>query len=202
MLGGTVVYPLSEHWDQIVQLYTGANLTRADDKLVAISGLARETLKEVKDSYYAGLWGSDFATNLLWYLPFQQRRPPIAYRAPSWSWASVDGRVEFLVKRPTPDNPTTSTSSIRTVRTTGIDGKQSSTGQIEDGFCRILGPLRTGTRYERHGSSHRLIMSDALSAYHSYVDSFRIVLSRLHRRIWRACLCYTIMTPLLTMRTK
>jgi hypothetical protein len=83
VLGGTVVYPLSEHWDQIVQLYTDANLTRADDKLVAISSLARETLKEVKDSYYAGLWGSDFATNLLWYLPFQQRRPPIAYRAPS-----------------------------------------------------------------------------------------------------------------------
>jgi len=55
MLGRVVIYPLSEHWDQIVQLHTNANLARADDKLVAISGLARETLKEVKDSYYTGL---------------------------------------------------------------------------------------------------------------------------------------------------
>ena len=55
MLGRVVVYPLTKRLDQIVQLYTDANLTRANDKLVAISGLARETLKEVKDSYYAGL---------------------------------------------------------------------------------------------------------------------------------------------------
>ena len=55
MLGRVIVYPLTKHLDQIVQLHTDANLTRANDKLVAISGLARETLKEVKDSYYAGL---------------------------------------------------------------------------------------------------------------------------------------------------
>jgi hypothetical protein len=34
MLGRVIVYPLTKHLDQIVQLHTDANLTRADDKLV------------------------------------------------------------------------------------------------------------------------------------------------------------------------
>jgi hypothetical protein len=45
-MNGVVVHPLPEHWDEIVELYTDTNLTRPEDKLVAISGLAREVQKD------------------------------------------------------------------------------------------------------------------------------------------------------------
>ena len=34
--------PLHEHWLKIVETYTDAHMTKAEDKLIAISGLARE----------------------------------------------------------------------------------------------------------------------------------------------------------------
>jgi hypothetical protein len=72
-MNGVVVHPLPEHWDEIVELYTDTNLTRPEDKLVAISGLAREIQKDTKDIYYAGLWGKDFERTLLWYIQMPQR---------------------------------------------------------------------------------------------------------------------------------
>jgi hypothetical protein len=166
-LSGVVIYPLAEHWDDIVQLYTDANLTRAEDKLVAISAVAKQILKGTDDVYFAGLWRSAFTRGLLWYLPLQQSRIPTAYRAPSWSWASVDGRVEFMVRRPDGADGADTTpivvSKIHTISTTGLDSKRASTGQIEDGFCRISGPLRTNMRYSKQGYKHQLILSDGFS---------------------------------------
>ncbi|KAE9381644.1 HET-domain-containing protein [Stipitochalara longipes BDJ] len=171
-LSGVVIYPLAEHWHEIVQLYTDAILTRAEDKLVAISGVAKQILKKSNDVYFAGLWRNNFTMSLLWYLQSPQRSISTEYRAPSWSWASVDGRVEFLVKRPRLGYTTTAVSSIQTIGTTGIDGKRSSTGQIKDGFCRILGPIRAVFRYERFGNEHRLVLSDQLSEYLNLADFF------------------------------
>jgi hypothetical protein len=76
------------------------------------------------------------------------------------------------VKQFSSDYLISAASSVHTIRTTGIDGKQSSTGQIKDRYCRILGSLRDGVRYESQGSSHCLIMSDVLSAHHSNADFF------------------------------
>jgi len=47
------------------------------------------------DVYIAGLWKMAFAEGLLWSpLRYQNTRPK-DYRAPSWSWASVDGRLTY-----------------------------------------------------------------------------------------------------------
>ncbi|TGO27653.1 hypothetical protein BPAE_0039g00630 [Botrytis paeoniae] len=84
--------PLSDIWHTIVQLYTSTNLTFAKDKLVAISGLAQLIQKKNRDLYLAGLWWNDIELQLLWSQSLPGRRLPIGskYRAPSWSWASVD----------------------------------------------------------------------------------------------------------------
>ncbi|PMD40055.1 HET-domain-containing protein [Hyaloscypha variabilis F] len=162
-LSGVIIYPLAEHWHEIVQLYTDATLTRAEDKLVAISGVAKQILKGANDAYFAGLWRSDFIRSLLWHLKSPQRGSPTKYRAPTWSWAAVDGRVEFLVKQPRPGYTITALSNVQTISTTGVNGKRSSTGQIKDGFCCIWGPTRAVLRYERFGNEHRLILNDPLS---------------------------------------
>jgi hypothetical protein len=77
-------------------------LSFSKDKLVAISGLAKAFLKQfnthqphtVECRYLAGLWSIELEHQLLWY---QQQAQPKNFqlRAPSWSWASVNGIILF-----------------------------------------------------------------------------------------------------------
>lgn len=84
--------PLSHSWNTIVTLYTLGKLTFSEDKLVAISGIARAVQQDTHDQYLAGLWRKDIEFQLCWCAT--RRRPQyMNYRAPSWSWASVDGMV-------------------------------------------------------------------------------------------------------------
>jgi len=84
--------PLSHNWDTITRLYTLGKLTFSEDKLVAISGIARAVQQETQDQYLAGLWRKDIEVQLCWSQNSPGRRLPqhMNYRAPSWSWASVD----------------------------------------------------------------------------------------------------------------
>jgi hypothetical protein len=84
--------PLSEIWNTIVTLYTSTKLSFGKDKLVAISGIAQQVHEESQDQYLAELWRKDIELQLLWVQQWPGRRLPRGseYRAPSWSWASVD----------------------------------------------------------------------------------------------------------------
>ncbi|TVY15015.1 hypothetical protein LARI1_G006653 [Lachnellula arida] len=94
--------PISEIWHTIVKLYTGAQLTFAKDKMTAISGIAQRAFEENGDQYLAGLWRKDIELQLLWCQQSPGRRllSGSEYRAPSWSWASVDekGFVHYAPK--------------------------------------------------------------------------------------------------------
>jgi len=46
-------------WSHIVELYTGCDLTKGDDKLVALSGVARLFKDTLQDDYLAGMWKCD-----------------------------------------------------------------------------------------------------------------------------------------------
>ncbi|PQE03462.1 heterokaryon incompatibility protein [Rutstroemia sp. NJR-2017a BVV2] len=79
------------NWHEIINLYTKAQLTHTSDKLVAISGIVRPLQDQHTGGYLAGLWRNGLETQLPWRcVDFQT---PGAYRAPSWSWAAVDGEV-------------------------------------------------------------------------------------------------------------
>jgi len=150
-LRGPVFDPVYEHWDEVVEFYTDAVLTRPGDKLVAISGLADEALRDNEDRYCAGLWRNDFGRNLLWYVQTPQKdTAPRSYIAPSWSWASIDGKVVHLARKPMTEYPQTlMASTIETVYTRGCDGQRWSTGQIKDSLCRISGPLLEVAGYQK-----------------------------------------------------
>jgi hypothetical protein len=89
-------------WHSIVEDYTCRNLTDERDKLPALSGLASVYYQVTKKDYLAGLWRQSLIEDLLW-----KREPasfgksgkqgvPSKYRAPSWSWASLDFNIAFL----------------------------------------------------------------------------------------------------------
>ena len=88
-------------WGSIVATYTKGALSFESDKLVALSGIASQLQKVLGDQYLAGLWRNHFADQLLWTAEYALTRSrkstrPHDYRAPSWSWAAIDGEIDRL----------------------------------------------------------------------------------------------------------
>ncbi|KAK5219554.1 hypothetical protein LTR72_007938 [Exophiala xenobiotica] len=83
-------------WCGIVEDYTRRDLAFPEDKLVAIAGLARRAQQILGGDFLAGLWKNRFHIGLAWQIPKEMvaTRAPV-YRAPSWSWASMDGPVSY-----------------------------------------------------------------------------------------------------------
>jgi len=80
---------LLAQWEGLLWSYGTRKLTKASDKLPALSGLASIFVKRMPDEYIAGLWRSHLIEGLLW--QGLGARRVSEYRAPSWSWASMDG---------------------------------------------------------------------------------------------------------------
>ncbi|KAK3986006.1 pantothenate transporter [Cladorrhinum sp. PSN332] len=94
-------------WLNIVARYTGRKLTKQEDVLPAFSGIAKKVAEQTGDEYLAGLWRGYLGHCLLWASKWHaprgldtHSRPELSgaggYLAPSWSWASVKGPVEYL----------------------------------------------------------------------------------------------------------
>lgn len=91
-------------WHDVLSAYSRRRLTVESDKLFAIAGLAKYFEARTHgmfgtdgDGYCAGLWKSAMPSELLWRTTFYPPRTfsrPKDYRAPSWSFASLDGPVE------------------------------------------------------------------------------------------------------------
>jgi hypothetical protein len=90
-------------WYRLVRQYTRRSLSRSSDRLPAISALASVFSTITGYTYIAGLWAED-SQSLLWLKDRGQSggrtyhsypREADTYRAPSWSWAALDGAVVF-----------------------------------------------------------------------------------------------------------
>ena len=137
-------------WYEIVAKYSGTNLTKGEDKLVAISGIAKRIQGLLDDEYLAGLWRKNLPFQLLWtvehrwpgtYLHLTRPRP---YRAPSWSWASVD---DVVWTRIADDGTILTTILDAGVTPIGAD----SAGQIKDSFIRLNGRIYPAEVVSRPG---------------------------------------------------
>ncbi|KAF3809753.1 hypothetical protein GCG54_00005296 [Colletotrichum gloeosporioides] len=94
---------LSLAWFDLVEEYTRRELTYPEkDKLAALSAVASSMQKAMGDEYLAGHFLKSIAHSLVWHSgEYNARRTSQSQvtkrmlRLPSWSWASVDGRVWF-----------------------------------------------------------------------------------------------------------
>jgi hypothetical protein len=144
---------MDEHlfWDSVVSIYAGRDLTKSGDKLVALSGIASMSQAITKDNYYAGLWESRFCTQLLWSILGCRRsnselsQRPSEYRAPSWSWASLDGRLYWA--QMTLDRPPLSVSLVKVLSVETFPLTTETTGQLSGGYCLLRGVLRQADVY-------------------------------------------------------
>ncbi|KAH7321738.1 heterokaryon incompatibility protein-domain-containing protein [Rhexocercosporidium sp. MPI-PUGE-AT-0058] len=86
-------------WAKLVNAYSSCNLTLSRDKLAAISGLARIVQRIQKDEYVAGMWRKHLISQLRWDVEAGTGRRITPYVAPTWSWASITGSIEFSFPR-------------------------------------------------------------------------------------------------------
>jgi hypothetical protein len=89
-------WPLSKYWSRILKEdYTARSLTNEMDKLPALAGLAQDAQRLTGDEYCAGLWRSSLPLDLLWKRKSREfMQIPSGFRAPTWSWAALDGQIE------------------------------------------------------------------------------------------------------------
>ena len=83
-------------WFNIIEDYTCRNLTKEEDKLYAIDGLANLLKVSTQDTYRCGLWLKRAHQGLLWISADGNMQQPSKHRAPSWSWAALDGPIYHL----------------------------------------------------------------------------------------------------------
>ena len=89
-------YQMLQNWYSIVNEYTKRELSVEADKLPAIGGIAAEIQRTTGVQYRAGLWQDNLLHDLMWYTQAREwLARPKEWRAPSWSWASVNCPVRY-----------------------------------------------------------------------------------------------------------
>ena len=159
-------------WRWVVQLYSQTVTTFERDRLFAMAGIASlfqnylwEQVKvPVKRGYVVGMWKQDLEFHLGWvaddrnYLNgkalanLESARPQL-YRAPSWSWASVNGPVHF-------EYPNDIRMGLIEVPDNGIDiritGSIFGSAELGSRFSLWTNLCRARLREEQHSYSTNL----------------------------------------------
>ncbi|OTA93785.1 hypothetical protein M434DRAFT_395319 [Hypoxylon sp. CO27-5] len=95
-----------ERWhNSIIPIYSAGLLTYKNDRFPALSSIAQRFSRLMNDEYTAGLWKRTLYKGMLWACIHEtphtleallgQLSDSSGYVAPSWSWASRHGYVEF-----------------------------------------------------------------------------------------------------------
>lgn len=80
-------------WNMILAEFTARGITNLSDKLPALAGIAKWYAETYHEHYLAGIWAEDLPLALLWSLGYDRTTNKRNIESPSWSWASVDGRI-------------------------------------------------------------------------------------------------------------
>ncbi|KAF2099169.1 HET-domain-containing protein [Rhizodiscina lignyota] len=160
-------------WADIVHEVTSRHLTVGQDKLPSISAIATELAFYAKDMYLAGIWKSNLIPSLLWcqgsrwslYKASVPLGRPAQYRAPSWSWASVDGPVDFHNSTMQHDTR----AEVQSVEIVPVSNKAPLCA-IKSGFLELYAPVRRVDCGEL-AEMHRQKGDDECSSTAIYLDA-------------------------------
>ena len=138
-------------WDDIITSYSEGALSHEEDKLIALSGVAKYMESILHDRYLAGLWQQWLPSQLLWRYDSPGTRPH-EYRAPSWSWASVNPQTDGgLTAGRSYDMGIVAKMVEANIESPG----QDTTGQVTRGHLRLRGPLCTAQFQPRKDTNLR-----------------------------------------------
>ena len=160
----------SEQVGEIVGTYTSCMLTEPGDKLIAISGIANAIEQKLNDEYLAGLFRRYLPSQLLWYIEADEQRHerpclgPTAYRALSWSWASVDGVIRY--------GDFTDRGVIIELLDAFVTSKlePGSRRQLVEGSIHLRGRLCHSEAYEQEANRYRMNVRDLNDYAETFMD--------------------------------
>ncbi|MDI1487504.1 MAG: hypothetical protein OHK93_006774 [Ramalina farinacea] len=136
------IAPFLRSWQKISTKYMNCALTFASDKMIALSGVADEFRSVCNKPYVAGLFDNGFLIEqLMWQrtggqqMSGQPATRSSVYRAPSWSWLSLDARISC---------PVMFESSQIEILQVKIDliNERNPTGPVRQGILSIRGQLK------------------------------------------------------------
>lgn len=135
---------VQDFWASTVVQYSERLLSEEGDKLPALSGLASRVRSVYQDDYLAGLWRSNLIIGLLWEVKHSKSGSlPQQYRAPSWSWASLNSVVVYrdLEERLFDDDfpPWHFHTSVLDAQCTPLG--HDLMGRVKDGYVCLSGPI-------------------------------------------------------------
>ncbi|KAJ4365012.1 hypothetical protein N0V83_008628 [Neocucurbitaria cava] len=135
-------------WERIVEQYSLRALTVPSDKLPAISGIASKIRKAAHSEYLAGLWKGNLALDLLWHASIPPASSGSAFaletwRAPSFSWASLDVAINYTLLDDEERETFTPTVTLlaSSITPTGLNPM----GAVSSGSLTLRGPTTTAT---------------------------------------------------------
>ena len=177
----TLHSPMPEDWQDICQTYAKRRLTDPNDKLSALSSVASYFATTGSSSYAAGIWMTQYIDQLAWIRTARghgsiAKRPDV-WRAPSWSWASLDCQISFWTHHMSGLGRVTISylqPQIVTWRVEPVVGA-SSFGPLKSAFIQIRGrllksrPRKGKRRYElRSVEGHSRDTSELGTAWLSF----------------------------------
>ena len=135
-------------WQRIVEKYSARDLTVPGDKFPAISGIASKIRKATHSEYMAGLWKGNLASDLLW-----SASPLVStnanhfaletWRAPSFSWASLDTAVTYT--QLDDEERETFTPQISLLAASVLPKGLNSMGTLSKASITVRGPVTAAT---------------------------------------------------------
>jgi hypothetical protein len=127
------------NWHQLVNLYSRGRLSYTSDKLLAVSGLAKQymTRNRLRETdYVVGLWRPHLPRSLLWRTDKGKR--PVKFRAPTWAWASIEGDITY------PETAQSSKETCLEIIDTEVKHKADVFGQVESAKLKVRGFMARG----------------------------------------------------------
>ncbi|KAF2133381.1 HET-domain-containing protein [Dothidotthia symphoricarpi CBS 119687] len=150
-----------DRWEEIVTQYTRRSLTFSNDIFPALQGLAKKFQPTMGD-YLAGHWRTTLAQSLAWVVDYGKPncKRPCEWRAPTWSWASVQGKVKWLGS-----SGKTATATILSAKT--VPSGTDPTGQLSSGSLTIRGKYLNGRITYNNKPEHNFSLRDIRVSYAS-----------------------------------
>ncbi|KAI1407405.1 HET-domain-containing protein [Hypoxylon sp. FL1857] len=187
-------------WYQLLEEYTRRSFSVSTDKLPALAGAAA-LFKSTKSAatYVAGLWREDLVRGLLW-VAHHVRIPGRAHwnispkstivelsnppekRAPSWSWAALDGQLDFYepqtenvvvevldVAMSVGENELTEARPDGTIKLRGLVAQMFYRPPVNDGNGSLTFHQPHSPKYESHGTNVCIMDLNRQSPRHCWV---------------------------------
>lgn len=161
-----------EAWRRIIGQYSTCALSFERDTLVAASGMAKAFARHLGEEYVAGLWRGHLLQELLWRRSRGDgARRHAEYRAPTWSWASIAGPVEWWARGRVVEDD----AEVRAVRVESCTA--DATGEVKYAELVLSGYLVPQSSAE--GKGRTLTKSIDVDGEESAIPSERCVLAPL-----------------------